>query len=531
MPNQYATDAANLLHEALLQQDYQTGTYAPALAERLPELHFLGDSLLQLDYQLRSQATWDDGRPVLAADVVFTLKLIYCPGLPNENARLQLGFIQDCRADPADPRHLILICQGQAPEYRWASGDFPVLPEITFDPAHTLRALSLADLRRAAVPSSAVAALVARYKQANVGRHPSRLPGCGPYQLADWQTNRVLRFERKHNWWADRLVAAPFVLQAHPQQLQFLIMPNAAAAALALGRHEIDVLPQVPALLFRQLQQSAATSQGLAFYTTTSYNVVTMGFNTQRPALQDKYTRQALGCLLDPAALAQATQQTPGLRTASILPPASPYYNDSLPLPAYNPGQATVLLRRAGWQQQADGHWYRASQPEPLALTLRYRSDDNTFSAVGLQFRQAAEQLGIEVTLRPTEASLLTQTLQAGDFDAYVKVVPGNPFVLNFSPLLHSQAIGAGNLTRFSNPVSNKLLVAIAAEGRPTTKRRLLRQYQRLLREEAPIIPLFVLPSRLAANRRLRHITPSGLKPGYAAAAITWAADTTAVAR
>ncbi|NML67419.1 hypothetical protein HHL22_19625 [Hymenobacter sp. RP-2-7] len=499
----------------------------PALAEQLPRLRLVSDSLLELDYQLRPQAKWDNGQPVLAADIVFTLKLLYCPGLPNERARTEMGFIKDCRTDPADPRHLTLICQGQAPEYQWAASDFPVLPESALDSAHTLRAVSLPELRRGAAASPAVAAFVARYRQANVGRYPAHLPGCGPYRLADWQTNRVLRFERKSEWWADKLSAPPFVLQAHPRQLQFLIIPDATAAALALRRHELDVLPQVPAPLFKQLQQSE-TRQELAFYTTTSYNVVTVGFNTERPTLRDKYTRRALGQLLDPAALAQATQQVPGLRTASILPPTSPYYNDSLPLPAYNPGQAAALLRRAGWQRQADGHWYRAAQPTPLALDLRYRSDDAMLSTVGLQLQQAAAQLGIAVTLWPTEGTLLAQTLQAGNFDAYVKMTKGSPFVLNFSPLLHSQAIGAGNLTRFSNPASDRLLDAIGVEGRPARKRQLLRQFQRLLRDEAPLVPLFMLPNRLVADRRLRHITPSGLKPGYVAAAMTWAANTAA---
>ena len=511
-----------------MQLNYQTGVHAPALAERLPDSRLLGDSLLQLDYQLRPQATWDDGRPVLAADVAFTLKLIYCPELPNERARIDLGFIKECRIDSVDPRHLTIICQGQASEYRWASGDFPVLPETVLDPAHTLRAVSLADLRRTATPIPAVAALVARYKQANVGRHPDRLPGCGPYRLADWQTNRFLRFERKRNWWADRLPAAPFVLQAHPQQLQFLIIPAAAAATLALRRHELDVLPQVPAPMFRQLQQSATARQEFTFYTTASYDVVTVGFNTQQPALRDKYTRQALGQLLDAQALAQATQLAPGLRTASLLAPTSPYYNDSLPLPAYNPSQAMALLRRAGWQRRADGRWYRAPQTAPLALSLRYRSDDATFSTIALQFRQAAEQVGIAVTLRPSEVTLFNQSLQTGDFDACIKLIKGNPFVLNFAPLLHSQAVGQGNFMRFSNPACDQLLEAINAEGRPAVKRRLLRQFQRLLHEEAPLVPLFMLPNRLVADRRLRHLTPSGLKPGYAAAAITWAADTAA---
>jgi len=74
-PNQNAVDALSLLHCSLLQVDFSTGTYSPALAESLPLVHLVGDSLTELRYELRRAATWDDGRPVLASDVAFSLKL------------------------------------------------------------------------------------------------------------------------------------------------------------------------------------------------------------------------------------------------------------------------------------------------------------------------------------------------------------------------------------------------------------------------------------------------------------------------
>ncbi|RZJ87854.1 MAG: hypothetical protein EOO60_11765 [Hymenobacter sp.] len=81
-PNQNALDALTLLHSGLLQLNFSTGTYSPALADSLPRTRLLGDSLTELSYQLRRAATWDDGRPVLATDVAFTLKLFRCPGIP-----------------------------------------------------------------------------------------------------------------------------------------------------------------------------------------------------------------------------------------------------------------------------------------------------------------------------------------------------------------------------------------------------------------------------------------------------------------
>jgi ABC-type transport system substrate-binding protein len=527
LPNQSAYDAANLLHLSLLMVDYQTDSYAPALAQALPRARSIGDSLTALDYELRAVATWDDGHPVLATDVDFTLKLMQCPGLPNENSRAQFSFIRQVRIDSANPRHFTLICRGQGTEVLNSSGDFSVLPEATLDPAHTLRHLSLATLQAwpaTRAPHLAVAALVQRYQRANLARHPANLPGCGPYRLAAWDTNHLLRFQRKAHWWADKLRPTPFVLQARPHELAFAVLPDDAAATLALRRHELDVYPQVPARIFQQLQASPKARQEFVFYTKPSYDILTAGFNTRRPILRDRRTRQALSRLFDPAGLLVATQLGQGNRTVGLLPPSSPFYNDSLPLPALAPAQAVALLRQAGWQRRADGHWWQPGATAPLTLTVRYRAEETTFATVGLQFQTAAAQVGIPVTLLPAENTVLTTALQTGDFDLYIRLVKGSPLGFNFATFLHSAAIGSGNITGFSSPVADRLFLAIPAEGNARRKRLLLRRFQAMLQDEMPLLPLFFLPYRLAATRQLRHVVASGLKPGYAIAALSWPA-------
>jgi ABC-type transport system substrate-binding protein len=371
LPNPSAVDANNLLHLALLQIDYQRNAYAPALAQALPRAHWLGDSLALLDYELREAAAWDSGQPVLATDVDFTLKLMQCPGLPNENSRAQFGFIRQVRIDPANPRRFSLLCRSQGQEILTTSGDFSVLPEASLDPGHTLRQLSLATLQdwpAGRPPAPAVAALVQRYQQAKASRHPNSIPGCGAYRLATWDTNRQLRFQRKKHWWGDKVLPTPFVLQARAQELVYSILPDDAAAALALRRHELDIYPQVPARIFRQLQTTAAAQREFVFYTTPSYDILTVGFNTQRSALLDKRTRQALSCLLDPAGLLAATQLGQGSRTVGLLHPTSPFYNDSLPLPLCpHPGRSFAapgrLAARPRWPMAAARRG--AASPDP----------------------------------------------------------------------------------------------------------------------------------------------------------------------
>ncbi|MDB5234465.1 MAG: hypothetical protein JWR44_1458 [Hymenobacter sp.] len=524
LPNQAAIDANNLLHVSLLQVDLSKHEYAPALAESLPTRQLLGDSLVKLTYSIRPQATWDNGRPVLARDVAFTLKLMFCPGLPNEGTRNQYRFIQKMVPDSTNPRRFALVCRGQALEYVHASGDFFVLPEAAIDPRGHLRRFSLSTLQNwsaAAAPDSGLQAVARRYLAADPNQAASRVPGCGPYQLVKWEKDRYLSFRRKPRWWADQLRPAPFVLQARPARLDFMIIPDVATATLALQRGDIDLFAQMPAREFARLRASSTAKAKLTFSSSPSYDVVMAGFNTRRPVLADALTRRALSRCFDAAGLLQATQLNEGLLTTGIISPIDrANYNSNLRLVAFDPNAAAELLRKAGWQRAAgtEAGWFRRGPDgvrQQLRLAVRYRADENIFATAALQFQSAAAGLGIPVVLRPTESGIFPQALRLGDFDVYVGRLRGNPFMFNFTSVLHSLGVGVGNTTGFSTPASDHLIEAITKADTEAHRAQLLRRFQALMQQEVPLVPLFFLPNRIAADRRLTGLHITSLKPGY----------------
>ena len=523
-----AIEALNLLHCGLLQLNYHSRNFQPALAEALPQVTQQGDSLTLLTYRLRSLATWDDGRPVLARDVAFSVKLMFCPGLPNEAAQARYGFIREVQLDPADARRVTFVCRGQAPDYAIATGLFTILSEQSLDSQGLLQRFSLVALRRQPMPvDSGLRQLARRYQAADVARHPERLSGCGPYRLTAWVRDQYLTFRRKPTWWADRLPAPrPAVLQARPVALRYNIVPNEATATLALQRGELDLYPQLPARTFARLRQSAAPQHSLVFYSASSYDLVTAGFNTKHAQLADPLTRQAVSRLFDAAGLLKATQLGAGQRSVGLINPADrARYNDSLTLIPYDLPEAEALLLRAGWLRGAQGWLRRTAPKETLHLVLRYRPDESVYETIALQFREAASRLGIPVELRPTESAALNGVLRKGDFDVYLRTLKGNPFAFNFAPILHSQAVGEGNLTGFGTPDSDRLIEAIAAAETPAHQARLLRRFQALMQEQAPLVPLFFLPTRLAASRRVAGIRAFDVKPGYVATDLGWMAE------
>lgn len=527
--NQAATDANNLLHASLLQADLSTGKYGPALAEALPSVQLVGDSLMQLGYELRPTAAWDNGQPVLASDVEFTLKLMFCPGLPNEVLRNRYRFVRAVLTSPQAPQRFTLVCRGQAPEYADASGDFFILSEASLDPRGQLRRFTLAELQHrslAAPADSGLEAVARRYRAGSPASTPGSLPGCGPYELVRWEKDRYLSFRRKPRWWADQLRPTPPVLRARPRLLDYVIIPDAATALLALRRGDLEVYSQIPAREFARLRASPAAQATLQFYSTTSFDVVTAGFNTRRPALANALTRQALSRCFDAAGLLRATQLGGGQRTVGIISPTDgANYNDSLALVPFDLRGAAELLRRAGWQRSslAGTGWFRDDAQgtrQQLRLTVQYRADELLFATVALQFQAAAAQLGILVTLQPAEAGVFSMAVRNGNFDVYIRALKGNPFIFNFIPILHSLGVGAGNTTGFSTPASDRLIEAITTADTPIHRAQLLRRFQALMQQEMPLVPLFFLPNHLAADKRLTGLRISSLRPGYSAATL-----------
>ncbi|OWP62675.1 hypothetical protein CDA63_12945 [Hymenobacter amundsenii] len=522
--NKSAYEVSTLTYCSLLSGSEADADFVPWLAEDFPTVERTADSLLLVSYRLRPEARWDNGTPILARDVAFTLKVMNCPGLPIEMDQAMFGFIQDIRLDSTDARRFTLVCSGPSPDHIRESGDFSIFPEYVLDPRGELRTVQLADLRRMPAPAAATA-FAGRYQALELAKHPERLPGCGPYKVTTWQNGRYLTMARKPHWWADTLPAPPPALQAFPDQLIYQIIPDAATATLALRRGEIDLYALMPAAEFTRLQQSAADREKLRFYTTNSYEFLAASFDVRQPVLRDARTRRALSALFNIPALIAGTQQGNATPSVGLISPRlKAYYNDSLSIPAFSPAAAADLLRQAGWQRQPDGTWQRPAAaggpPQKLQLGLSYRAGEAAFETAALQFQAAARALGIGVDLRPTEQSVLSGQLHKGETDLSIRTFTGNPFSFDFTPLLHTRGIGAGNTTGFSEPASDQLIEQIAAANEPARKALLLRRFQRLLYQERPFTVLYFLRYRVAAAQRLGTVPVTGLKPGYEAAHI-----------
>jgi len=523
-----ASQQINLLYQSLLTVDLADGKLKPLLAESMPEI-VQQDSFSYFTYRIRPEARWANGSPVTAADVAFSLKTIKCPLVNNEKIRPDFDFVQEIRIDAADPKKFTLLCKGFTPDHLLMSGErFFVMPEYVADPKGLLRTFTLAQLDAEfddLTEDPQIQAFAEQFNSADFTRNPEKLQGSAGYELLSWKTGQEISFKQKTGWWGHELKPSLAHLTANPEKITFRVIPDNAAALVALKNQQIDVWQNIPATAFEQLRQDEKMAQQFNFFTPQTYSFVYLGLNGRSEKLRDAPTRRALAHLTDLDAIIKTTQQGLAVKTIGPVSPSDQnLYHSGIQPYQYNEARAIDLLKEAGWQKNGTV-WQRKTNGrlQTLELKLSYKAGNSEYENMALIFQQAAAKIGIPVALQPLENAVLSANLKQGNFDLFIRSLTGNPFVFNFKPILHTQSTGPEgiNYTAFGTSESDRLIENLYTSNSETEKVAMLKRLQEILHEESNLIFLFFQQDRAAISKRFGNLKISGIKPGYDVSAFT----------
>ena len=511
----------NLLFQSLLTVDLADGKLKPLLAEQMPLIE-QQDTLTLYTYTIRPEAEWANGSPVTAADVAFSLKVRKCPLVNNEKFRPDFEFIYDLKTDSPDSRKFTLVCRNAAPEHLLLTGDFSILPAYLFDPQGLLKSFTLPQLDEnfdALAENSAIQQFAERFNAPEFARNPAYLQGSAGYLIEKWTTGQTLSFKRKPKWWGNKVPEAKSWLTAKPEQVTFKIVPDNAAALVALKNKQLDVWQNIPAPVFDQLRADAKLKTQFQFFTPQTYTFAYIGLNSRSDKLSDKLTRQALACLVNPDELVRLTQHNLAVKTIGPVSPADKqYYNSAIQPYPFSPEETEKLLKAAGWHKNSTGWSRKVRNVEvPLILELSYNAANSEFNSIALLYQQAAGKVGIPIVLKPEEGGLFTKNLKQGNFEMFIRTLNGNPFVFNFKPILHTSAIGPDglNYTGFGTPESDRLIENLYQATTEDAKIRDLKRLQEILHDESNLLFLFFYRDRIAVSSKFQNLKISGIKPGY----------------
>ncbi len=377
---------ARLAFEPFVDVD-ERGATVPVLLDRVPTVENGGVSRdgRVITYHLRAGVRWQDGVPVTARDVVWTLHAI----LDDRNAvRSRAGYDRIARADPVGERTVrVTLKEPWAPAVAtfFANGTAPqyVLP------AHLLEREP--NLERAAFAS-----------------HPV---GDGPYRFVAWARGDHLTYEANPSYWR----GAPRVARL---DVRIVPDPGTNFTLLRSGALDWNLLSPVQ-------RASLETAASLRFRTVPLALIAGIAINTAHPPLDDARVRRAIAASIDRATISRKITfgRYPVVDTAQ--PIGSWARDPSVHEPAYDPRAADAALDAAGWQRGPDG--VRAKNGVPLGLTYVQFPESQTGVRVATVVQSELEARGMRVTIKSlSNAQLFLPraqggTLASGKFDlAYV---------------------------------------------------------------------------------------------------------------
>ena len=297
--------------------------------------------------------------------------------------------------------------------------------------------------------------------------------GTGPFRVLERQQGVRVEFERFSEYWdirspgnLDRIVLTP--IKEDPTRV----------AALLSG--DIDAIHPVPPADLARLRQR----EDARVVTLTGTRIITLQLNSQQvPAFADPRVRQAVVLAINNQGIADKLMRGFATAAGQLSPPGYPGHDPAL-TPRYDPSRAKALMKEAGYK---DG--FRVSMLTP---NNRYVYDEKIAQAVVSMLAR----IGIQVDLRTLPkaqywpeydrraADILmigwhADTEDSANFFEFLLMTPDR-----------NAGFGQYNAAGYSNANLDALVREASTELRPGIRAQLLQRAERLVYEQAAIVPL-----------------------------------------
>ncbi|TDT79363.1 peptide/nickel transport system substrate-binding protein [Arthrobacter sp. AG258] len=407
---------------------------------------------------IREGATFHDGTPVTAEDVVFSFTRVMDPA--NKSLFSQfIPFIQDVKA--LDAKTVEFTLKYAFPGFGPRISVVKVVPKaLTNFPAGSDQLKSF----------------------------DAKPVGTGPYKLVSAVKDDKIIFE------ANQAYNGP--MPALAKGMTWLLLSDAAARVTAMQSGRVQAIEDVPYLDMQGLK-SAATVESVQ-----SFGLLFLMFNCSAAPFDNKLVRQALHYGLDKDSIIKKALFGNAKPASSYFQEGHPDYVKAKNVYSYDPNKAADLLKQAG---------VSSLEFELLTTDTAWVKD-----VAPLMLESWNKIPGVKVTLKNLQSGAL-YTDRVGKGDYKVVAAPGDPSVFgNDADLLLSWFYAGDtwmkNRAYWGSTPERAQLVDLMTKAGQSSKddaKKLTGQIVDLVSEEVPLYPLFhrQLPSAWDAKKL------SGFKP------------------
>lgn len=515
-PYLYRTGYENTVHSLIFQalMDFEPESLkmapqlvkSPATIEDIAEGENAGGQ--RFTFEILDEAVWDDGKPVTGQDFEFTLKALFNPKAPTQRWLAYLDYLTGIEVDPANPKRFSVLTNSKYFLAQAAISTLVVLPKHIYDPEGVLDNFSFSDLASGNPDVSNDERLqqyADRFGSPEFARET--VSGSGPYSLVEWVDGQRVVLAKKPNWWGDALADKFVLLQAYPDTIIFLPMPDQTAAATALRNQDLDVSLEVDSRLFVELRDDPAMQEVYNFFNPPRFVFYYIPLNTKNPKLADKRVRRALAHLLNMQEVIDVLYDGFGEPLVGPFLPDKPYYHKDLPPIQQDFEKAKTLLEEAGWTD-TDGNGIVDKEIDgqrvDLELEFLYTPGSNFQENLSALVQENAKKVGIEIERVPVESNVMGERLRNRDYEMAGRGAGASPVNDDPKQLFHTDSDNPGgtNYARFGTPETDSLIEAIRTAPTDEARLPLYLKLQEIIYDEQPIIFLFAPQDKIVVHKR-----------------------------
>ncbi|MEU3937484.1 ABC transporter substrate-binding protein [Streptomyces sp. NPDC029044] len=425
------------IYEGLLDTDPISREPYAALATEVPR----DPDSTTWRFTLRAGATFHDGKPVTADDVVFVFERILDPDTQTLAKGFFASWLKEVRK--LDARKVELVLKFPFPE-------------------------GLSRLTLAKIMPKHVFSRPGGWEEAIKGK----AIGSGPYRQTAHHPKSNTTFEAFDGYNGPRRPAF--------RKMNWLTIVDAAprVAKISGSSAGAQIADNIPYANIGQLESSGMTVAGAA-----GMNNLFLMFNTRHKPFDDPRVRQALHYAIDTEKMVEVALKGHGRPSTSFLDEANPSYRRARTVYDHDPDKAKALLRAAGVKELSI---------EILAVNVSWIVD--CLPTV----KASWDAIGVRTTLSPQETTaVFTKMDQKRDYQVVAAASNPNQFGIDADLIMHYN-YGPENLwmqyTRWaSDPVARQLFKDMdraTREPDPARKKTMVQDYIDVVAEQAVLYPV-----------------------------------------
>lgn len=522
-----ATYIEHLIFQKLIEWDYEKNEFVGKLAKQRPKITFITSGEyaggMKLDYEIRPEATWDNGTPITGYDVAFTYKAVLNPKTACEHKRPYYKFLSNIIVDSLNPKKFTVYSKEKyvlAEEY---SG-YWVLPEYIYDKEKIMRNFSIKELKNEKDTNSLfknnnIIKFADDFNSQKYSRELGYVVGSGAYEFSNWTTGSKLILKLKKNWWGRTSNDSTIRNYGHIETVKYSIINDWSTASTAIKGKELDCINGIEFKLFNELKTDENFNKSFNAYTPTMQSYVFIGINLSKEKFKDLKVRQALAHTLDKNQIIQTLLYGLATPVESMISPEKKEYNKNLKSYEFDIAKANSLLDEAGWKD-TDGDGIRdkiiQGKKTDLNIEYKYNTGNITRKNIGLIYKENLNKIGVELTIVNKEFTVFLDDLKKHDFELFCGSWVGDPNIEDQTEIFHTKSSNGGsNYSSYGDPISDKMIESIRTELNESKRTEIYQKLQEKVHNDIPRIFIYSPLERMAFSKRFTNTNAYKVRPGY----------------